>query len=320
MNPDRAITVEEVSHRYGERLALDAISLDVQRHEIFGLLGPNGGGKTTLFRLLSTLLPLRSGRAAIAGVDVASRPGDVRRLIGITFQSPSLDGKLTVGENLACHGRLYGLSGGDLHDRITELTRRLEVGDRLHDRAETLSGVLKRRVEVAKSLLHRPLVLLLDEPSTGLDPGIRHELWRTLQSLVTEQGLTILVTTHLLDEAERCGRLAILDRGRIVATGAPDDLRRSVGGDCVTVSTADEPELLAREIASACSVDVQTVDREIRIERRDGHELLREIMLRVGDRVRSITLGRPTLEDVFIHHTGRRMLDEAPPARSKAAH
>ncbi|MCA9055390.1 MAG: ABC transporter ATP-binding protein [Planctomycetaceae bacterium] len=308
------ISLDSISHRYGDRLALDAVSLSVVSGEIFGLLGPNGSGKTTLFRLLATLLPFQSGTATIGGANVASEPGLVRKRIGITFQSPSLDPKLTVRENLVCQGRLYGLSGPRLAGRIDELTSQLDLSDRLADRAETLSGGLKRRVEVAKSLLHSPEVLLLDEPSTGLDPGIRHDLWRTLRDLVRSRGLTILVTTHLLDEAENCSRLAILDQGRVVAQGTPDELRRTVGGDCITISTG-EPEVLANEIEAACATPVQRMDDQLRIERAGGHELVRDLMVRFGDRMRSITLGRPTLEDVFIHATGRRLTAEKPASR-----
>lgn len=316
MTSPSAILVQQVSHRYGDRLALDGVSLNVGRGTIFGLLGPNGGGKTTLFRLLSTLLPLQRGRACIEGVDVAAAPASVRRLIGVTFQSPSLDAQLTVRENLACHGRLYGLSGAALHERIVATTEQLEVADRWSDHVERLSGGLKRRVEIAKSLLHRPRVLLLDEPSTGLDPGIRHELWRVLRSLVASGEMTILVTTHLLDEAERCDQLAILDRGRIVVSGAPEALRRQVGGDCITI-TAAAAEELARKIREALQVPVHAVDGELRIEQPEGHELVREIMRRYGAEVQSITLGRPTLEDVFIHHTGRRLTEGTePPPRS----
>lgn len=312
MSSEHAIDVRSLSFRYGVRLALDAVSLAVAPGEVFGLLGPNGGGKSTLFRLLATLLPLQSGSASIGGVSVADDPQSVRRLIGVTFQSPSLDPKLTVRENLVCQGRLYGLTGRLLADRIASLTDRLRVADRLHDRAETLSGGLQRRVEIAKSLLHQPRVLLLDEPSTGLDPGIRHELWSTLRELVAAQGLTILVTTHLLDEAEHCRRLAILDRGRIVAHGPPDELRRAVGGDCLTIqSTA--ADALATELTQAWGLSVQRLSDGLRVESPDAAALLAEIMRRCGDRVQSITLGRPTLADVFIHHTGRR-LDEADPA------
>jgi ABC-2 type transport system ATP-binding protein len=301
-----AISVQGVSFHYGDRRAVDDVSIEVAPGEIFGLLGPNGGGKTTLFRLLATLLPLTQGSASIDGVSVAADPSAVRRRIGVTFQSPSLDPKLTVRENLLCQGRLYGLSGGHLADRAAALAGELGVADRMRDRAETLSGGLKRRVEIAKCLLHEPRVLLLDEPSTGLDPGIRHALWQSLRNLVADRGLTILATTHLLDEAEHCGRLAILDRGRIVAIGAPHELRGAVGGECLTIH-ADDVASLADDISAAFQLPVQRLDDALRIEHPRGAELLRDLMLRFGDRVRSVTLGRPTLEDVFIHHTGRRL-------------
>lgn len=315
-----AISVAGVSHRYGEREALRDVSLDVASGEVFGLLGPNGGGKSTLLKLLATLLPLQEGAAEIEGVGVSGDPGAVRRLIGVTFQSPSLDPKLTVRENLVCQGWLYGLTGSVLQSRIDDLTSQLAIADRLSDRTETLSGGLKRRVEIAKSLLHEPRVLLLDEPSTGLDPGIRHDLWGALRHLVATRGLTILVTTHLLDEAEHCGRLAILDRGRLVAIGTPDALRSEVGGDCITI-TSPVASQLAVSLREEMNVDVQPIDGQLRIERPDGHELVRDIMQRFGDRVRSITLGRPTLEDVFIHKTGHRLTgDEAPPVKPGRRH
>ena len=301
------IGVVGVSHRYGDRLALSDVSITIPAGTIFGLLGPNGGGKTTLFRLLSTLLPLQTGSIQIGGLDVRTQPGLVRHQIGVTFQAPSVDVQLTVRENLACQGHLYGLSGPTLRDRIDELTDRLELSDRRHDRVGTLSGGLQRRVEIAKCLLHRPSVLLLDEPTTGLDPRIRQSLWQTLAGLVTADGLTVLVTTHLLDEAERCHHLAILDRGRIVATGTPADLRATVGGDCITITPTDAA--LEHDLRTALGGTIQVLDGSLRIERTAGHDLLREIMLQFGPRVQSITLGRPTLEDVFIHHTGRRLLD-----------
>lgn len=303
-----AVVVDDVTFRYGDRTALNAVSFDVRPAEIFGLLGPNGGGKTTLFRLLCTLLPFQSGRAEIARHDVATAPADVRRAIGVTFQSPSLDGKLTVGENLRTQGQLYGIVGSELKRRVEVLVERLGLKDRLRDKAETLSGGLKRRVEIGKGLLHDPQVLLLDEPSTGLDPGARHDLWRLLTEL-RDGGMTVLVTTHLMEEAERCDRLAILNRGEIVALGTPDELRESVGGDCLSVRGAN-PQQLADQIAERFNVETRVVAGAVRVEAQRDHSLVSELVSSLPEGIASVSFGKPTLEDVFIARTGHRFWDE----------
>jgi ABC-2 type transport system ATP-binding protein len=300
-----AIEIAGLSHWYGERRALDDVSLAVEPGEVFGLLGPNGGGKTTLFRVLSTLLPVQTGSVQVLGCDARRAPAAIRRRIGVTFQSPSLDGKLTVLENLRHQGHLYGLAGRALRGRIDGLLDRLALAGRAGDRVETLSGGLKRRVEIAKGLLHGPELLLLDEPSTGLDPGARLELWRHLGALRGDAGVTVVVTTHLMDEAERCGRLAVLDRGRLVALGAPDELRGSLGGDCLTIHSED-PAGLAREIAGRFGIDPQPLGDALRIEHPRGHELLGRLMEAFPDRITNVALGKPTLEDVFIARTGHR--------------
>ncbi len=306
-----AIQTTDLTHHYGDRRALDAVSLRVAEGSVFGLLGPNGGGKTTLFRILSTLLPVQQGQALVLGIDVGSRADAVRQQIGVTFQSPSLDPKLTVDENLRYHGALFGLSGASLRARIDELTTFLSIGDRRRDIAQTLSGGLKRRVEIAKSLLHQPRVLLLDEPSTGLDPGVRHELWKYLLELRKEMNVTILVTTHLLDEAEHCDRLALLDRGKIVAEGAPSELKAEVGGDSLTLTTADPPGLV-RLLHETLQVKAEIVDGTVRLEQPRAHELVPALVTAAGERIETLTFGRPTLEDVFIQRTGRRIAESDP--------
>ena len=303
-----SVAVENVGFRYGDRRALAAVSFDVRPGEIFGLLGPNGGGKTTLFRLLCTLLPFQEGRAAVAGHDVAAAPAAVRRAIGVTFQSPSLDGKLTVGENLRAQGQLYGLFGRELKDRIARLAARFALSDRLRDKADVLSGGLKRRVEIAKGLMHDPAVLLLDEPSTGLDPGARHDLWRMLAEL-RDAGMTVLVTTHLMEEADRCDRLAILSRGEIVALGTPDELRASVGGDCLTIH-GPRPGPLADALRDRFGIPAKVVAGTVRVEQGAGRDLLARVLDAFPNEVASVTLGKPTLEDVFITRTGHRFGDE----------
>jgi ABC-2 type transport system ATP-binding protein len=276
---------------------------------LFGLLGPNGGGKTTLFKLLSTLLPLQRGEIHLLGRDVRRQPAAVRRLIGVTFQAPSLDRKLSVFENLACHARLYGLTGPSLTTRVTELLDRLGLSERARDKVESLSGGLARRVEIAKGLLHSPRLLLLDEPSTGLDPGARLDLWRYLASLRDDAGVTVIVTTHLMEEAERCDDLALLDRGRIVARGSPAELRRSLGGDCLTIR-GPEPESLAADISRQFGVSVRQLGGELRIDAQTDHSLLGRVLDAFGPRIEAVSLARPTLEDVFVERTGHRFWNE----------
>lgn len=314
-----AIQIDAVSHRYGDRVALDDLSLAVQPGEVFGLLGPNGGGKTTLFKLLTTLMPVQSGDLSVAGFDLRSQPDEVRRSIGVTFQSPSVDVKLTVKENIVYQGRLYGLSGSLLRDRVATQMERFQIADRAHDIVQTLSGGLKRRVEIAKSLLHEPRVLLLDEPSTGLDPGARFDLWRALQGLRAESGVTVLVTTHLMEEAEKCDRLAILDRGRLAAIGTPDDLRSSIGGDCITIQAydAERANSLSDRIQRQLHLIPQLFETQLRIEAPEGAKLVHTLTSEFTNEIRSITLGKPTLEDVFIRATGHRFWDEGEGASVK---
>src|SRR5512146_2599369 len=241
------IRVEDLSHRYNDRTALDGVSFDVRPAEIFGLLGPNGSGKTTLFRILSTLMLPSGGRAIIQGCDAATNPTGLRRHIGVVFQAQSIDIKLTAEENLRHVGHLYGLSGATLKARIAEMLGRVGLLDRAKDRAETFSGGMQRRLELAKGLLHRPSVLLLDEPTTGLDPGARRDLWQYLHILRDEEHVTVLVTTHLMEEAERCDRLAIMNEGNVVAWGTPTELKSEIGGDVLLLESGD-PAALAQKI------------------------------------------------------------------------
>jgi ABC-2 type transport system ATP-binding protein len=292
------VEVVGLTHRYGGRLALEEVSFTVPSGEIFGVVGPNGGGKTTLFRILSTALAASSGSAKIAGTDI--RDGTVRRKIGVVFQSPSLDIKLTVAENLLHHGHLYGLSGRGLRESIAAELGRFGLADRARERVEKLSGGLQRRVELAKALLHKPEVLLLDEPSTGLDPGARRDLWDALRGL---SGVTVLLTTHLLEEAERCDRLAILHKGRLVALGAPLALRAEVGGgDVVTVRSRD-PEALRALILDRFGVSPKLLDGGLRLVRDRGHEFVAKVVEAFPDLIESVTVAKPSLEDVFLSKT-----------------
>ena len=304
-----ALVVSELTHRYGDRLALDHVSLQVAPGEIFGLLGPNGGGKTTLFRILSTLLTPTSGGGSILGLDLLRQRAELRGRIGIVFQAPSVDKKLRVRENLEHQGHLYGLSGAALRERIDHLLLEFNLRDRARDLVETLSGGLQRRVEIAKSLLHRPEVLLLDEPSTGLDPGARIDLWQTLYRLRDQQKVTVLLTTHLMEEAERCDRIAIIDRGRIVALNAPEALRTEIGGEIISARTKDATSLGER-IAVKLGLEASVLNDEVRIEHPESPSLITRLLETFPGEIDSITMAKPTLEDVFIAKTGRR-LEEA---------
>jgi len=300
------VEVDGLSFAYGDHLALDGLSFSVRPGEIFGLLGPNGGGKTTLFRILATLLAPRSGSARVAGHDVVREPHAVRERIGVVFQSPSLDGKLTVRENMRHQGHLHGMSGAALESRIDEMLESVSMGPRDGDLVETLSGGMKRRVDLAKGLLHRPALVLLDEPTTGLDPGARIDLWEHLAATRARQGLSVLVTTHLMEDADRCDRLLIVDRGRIVALDTPEALREGVGGD-VVVARARDPRGLAEEVRRRFSEEVEVVDDTIRIRRARGHEFVPALVDAFPGRIEAISVGKPTLEDVFIQRTGHRL-------------
>ncbi|MEM8945624.1 MAG: ABC transporter ATP-binding protein [Planctomycetota bacterium] len=304
MPAEPAITVADVSHRYGDRVAVDRLSFEVSAGEIFVFLGPNGSGKTTLFRLLSTLIPLQSGDVTILGHDLRRAVADVRMLLGVVFQAPSLDKKLTVSENLAHQGRLYGLSTPALRNRSKAMLDALGLADRSADRVEELSGGMRRRVELAKGMLHRPKLLLLDEPSTGLDPGARADLWQYLQQLRTE-GVTIVLTTHLLEEADRADRIAIMHQGQLAALDTPSALQASVGGDSITIRT-DSPDVLATRIGEQFDCVATVVDGAVRLEQPNGHQWISRLVEAFPDDIQAVTLGKPTLEDVFVARTGHR--------------
>lgn len=300
-----AVEISDLSHRYGSRSALVDLSLSIGPGEVFAFLGPNGGGKTTLFRLLSTLLPIQQGEVSILGFDLRRQTDAVRRRLGVVFQSPSLDRHLTVAENLLHQGHLYGLYSAALAERSRELLERLGLADRARERCATLSGGLRRRVEIAKGLLHRPQVLLLDEPSTGLDPGARSDLWNYLDELRRSSGVTVVLTTHLLEEADRADRIAILSQGTLVALDTPAALRATVGGQSITLAT-ERPESLAAAIAERFSVPAQVVDGSVRLERPDAHQFVARLVETFPGQIDSLTLGKPSLEDVFIARTGHR--------------
>ncbi len=303
------ISVQDLVHRYDGRTALNGVSFEVHPAELFGLLGPNGSGKTTLFRILSTLMIPSGGRAVIMGHDAAKEPNQLRRQIGVVFQAQSIDVKLTAAENLWHQGHLYGLHGAALKSRIQEMLGRVGLADRAHEKAETFSGGMQRRLELAKGLLHHPAVLLLDEPTTGLDPGARRDLWQYLQVLRDQERVTVIVTTHLMEEAEHCDRLAILNEGKLVALGTPADLKHEIGGDVILLDTQDA-ESLAQRIRAHFNVDAQVLEGQVRLEREHGHRFITDVVEAFPGEIQAISVSKPTLEDVFIHRTGHRFWTE----------
>jgi ABC-2 type transport system ATP-binding protein len=310
------ISVQNIVHRYDDRTALDDLSFDVRPAELFGLLGPNGSGKTTLFRILSTLMVPTAGRALIMGFDAAKDPASLRRQIGVVFQAQSVDEKLTAYENLWHQGHLYGLHGAALNARILEILGRVGLADRMKELVETFSGGMSRRVELAKGLLHHPSVLLLDEPTTGLDPGARRDLWQYLQILRDQERVSVIVTTHLMEEAERCDRLAILNEGKLVALGTPTELKREIGGDVILLDATGDAETLAQRISTRFSVDATVLGdqgrgNQVRIEMENGHRFITGVVEAFPGEIQAVRVSKPTLEDVFIHRTGHRFWTEA---------
>ena len=303
---ERAVPLMRISnlrHLYNETTALNGITLDVREGEILGILGPNGGGKSTLFKILSTSLVPSEGDATIVGESVTVNPDRVREKIGVVFQSFGLDSKLTVRENLEYQGNLYLLQGEILDERISTLLKAFGLVERSDDLVGSLSGGLQRRVEIAKGVMHRPKVLLLDEPSTGLDPSARLDLWRYLEHCREEERTTIVLTTHLAEEAEKCDRIAILDSGALVVSGTPAELKNAIGGDVVLVRSRNV-QLLKGKLQRAFSMPVSVVRNELLIEVANGHRFIPRLIRAFPDLVTSVTLRKPTLEDVFVHATG----------------
>jgi len=304
-NPTGVIQLQNLRHQYGDRVALAGVSFDVRPAEIFGLLGPNGSGKTTTFRILSTLMIPSGGRALVLGHDVAREPALVRRSIGVVFQAASIDVKLSAAENLTVIGNIYGLHGASLKRRVNEMLGRVGLADRAKEKAETFSGGMQRRLELAKGLLHHPSVLLLDEPTTGLDPGARRDLWQYLQMLRDEERVTVLVTTHLMEEAERCDRLAIYANGSVVALGTPAELKSEIGGDVILLE-AREPEQLANRIEQRFGLHPVVLDHRVRLEIESGHRFVTDVVEAFPGEIEGVSVHKPSLEDVFIRRTGHR--------------
>lgn len=299
-------------------LALDELDLEIATGELFGLLGPNGAGKTTLISILATILPATSGKATVCGYDVWHDQHAVRRSIGIVFQDPSLDDELTGEENLDFHGRLYGLDSQTRKVQIDEVLNLVDLQDRRRDLVKTYSGGMRRRLEIARGLMHRPKVLFLDEPTLGLDPQTRRKIWNYIRGLKESYGMTIILTTHYMDEADQlCSRVAIIDHGKIVAMDSPANLKASLGGDLVELDVIEVPSQFLDAVKNSEQVG--------RVSAQDGHVVLTvsngesfiprvfETAQSLGMEISSVSVRKPNLEDVFIKLTGREIREETVP-------
>ncbi len=305
------IETRDLTKKFGGLTAVDNISFSVDKGEIFGLLGPNGAGKSTTISMLCTILKPTSGTAIVNGFDVSKQPAQVRNSIGIVFQDPSIDDKLTGRENLEMHADLYGVPRDKMKDRIDNVLRLVELEDRANDYMSTYSSGMRRRLEIARSLIHYPKVLFLDEPTIGLDPQSRDHIWSYIRELIKKEDITIILTTHYMDEADKlCGRIAIVDHGKIVAMDTPRNLKEQLGGESIIVKTRDNPLYVEKIKESGLAKGVATVDGEVRITVDSAHTVLPKVVdiaSKAGIYIDSIYLKEPQLDDVFMHYTGRAL-------------
>ncbi len=303
------IKVENLVKRFGSITAVDNISFEVEEGTIFGFLGPNGAGKTTTINILCTLLSPTSGKAYLNGHDCNSESSEVRKSIGIVFQDSSLDKDLTARENLVFHSYLYNVPKTERKERVEDALRFVDLQDRADDLVKKFSGGMKRRLEVARGLIHRPKVLFLDEPTLGLDPQSRTNLWEFITGLPKKHKVTIFMTTHYMEEAEVCDKIAIIDKGKIIASGTPQELKRIIGGDVIYLKTDDNKKAM-EDIKNLFDVEVSEKDGEIFISALKGDACIPEIIREIGERVLSVRMQRPTLNDVFLKLTGKEIRDE----------
>ena len=306
---DYIIKVENLVKRFGELVAVDNISFNVVRGEIFGFLGPNGAGKTTTINILCTLTKPTSGRAIVDGLDVIRQQSQVRQLIGLVFQDPSLDERLSGLQNLRFHALVYSVPASVREQRIEQLLRMVELWDKRHSEVRTYSGGMKRRLELARGLLHHPKVLFLDEPTLGLDPQTRNRMWEYILELQQREGTTIFLTTHYMDEADKANRIAIIDYGKLIAIDTPEKLKKMVGKDIIFIKT-ESSDRAAEEIQLRYQIETRRDGDGLTFEVTNGEEFLPVFIKEFGTKILSVSLRRPSLDDVFLKLTGREIREE----------
>jgi len=303
------IQVEQLTKRYGSITAVDDISFEVEEGSIFGFLGPNGAGKTTTINILCTLLSPTSGKAFIAGHDCMREPSEVRKEIGIVFQDTTLDKDLTAYENLIFHAYLYDVPKSEMKERVEGVLKFADLFDRRNDLVKKFSGGMKRRLEVARGLIHQPRVLFLDEPTLGLDPQSRSNLWESITALPKSRNVTIFMTTHYMEEAEVCDRIAIIDNGKIIVIGTPEELKKTIGGDVVSMTTTDNVSVKS-EIERFFNLSVLEKGNDLYMTCSRGDTCIPELIRTLGHKVTSVRVQRPSLNDVFLKLTGKTIRDE----------
>ncbi len=309
-----AIQVENLTKKFNELIAVNAVSFIIEKGEIFGLLGPNGAGKTTIISMLSTLLKPTSGTALVNQFSILENQDSVRKSIGIVFQDQSLDEELTAYENMDFHGRLYRIPKGERQNKIAELLKLVGLTERRDGLVKTFSGGMRRRLEMARGLLHEPRVLFLDEPTLGLDPQTRNHLWQYIEKLNKEKKITIILTTHYMDEADRlCGKVAIIDKGKIIALDTPEKLKEAIGADVVTIASSDTGQLCSKLETLSWIKRIEKHDGLITVNLQNAEKRIAEIVHLSVDHgivIDSISIHKPTLEDVFLNFTGRTIREE----------
>ncbi|MCF7890904.1 ATP-binding cassette domain-containing protein [Candidatus Bipolaricaulota bacterium] len=307
----KVIEVENLTKDYGDLRAVNEINFEVQEGEIFGFLGPNGAGKTTTIKMLCALLAPTSGSARIAGLDVAKNPMEIKKQIGLVFQTSSLDDRLTGRENLSFHSRLYNVERKLEKERIKELGERVGLSDRLDDRVKNYSGGMKRRLELIRGMIHHPHVLFLDEPTLGLDPQTRSYIWDYIQELKRKEDISIFLTTHYMDEVELANRAAIIDEGDIIALDSVEALKDQLGGDLIFLETEDN-EKAYKELEKEFDIEIERVDSKLKLTVEKGEQLIPQLTRVLSSNIKSINLHEPTMDDVFLHLTGKEIRENAP--------